>query len=195
MNATAKKATVKKATQLTTPVADTVTTVNHSGARFLPQTGKTGKVTASSEKRAELLNALDNRGVLAVALNGTGAMAKQAQKAMGADTLESLLSSPVALSGAEINTLRAFLIGKYGEALYSRSTMANGDKLKGLDGLAVYMRVVAKSLDLRFDVAETVKAQDSARTAINTVAQIMIDLDQLIILRQIKIDNENKVTA
>ena len=153
--------------------SNTTTTTNN----FAPLTNKSGKVTATAEKRAILLNGLDSRGVLSIALNGKGAMAKQAQMSIAADSLDSLLNSDVALSGEKIAALRAFLIGAYGEASFNRETM------KGLLGMVTYLDAVRLMLDHRFIIAETVKAQDNAVKALQALNEQMGQLQNLIVLR------------
>ena len=120
---------------------------------FLPSLNKAGKVTATAEKRAVLLNALDSKGVQALAVNGKGSLAKTAAASLQLDSLPSLLGSAVPLSGGQIATLRAMLIGSYGESLFNRETH------KGLSGLVEYLGLVAKKFELDQAVAETATSQ------------------------------------
>ena len=64
-----------------------VATENHSQyapvGGFLPSLNKAGKVTVTAEKRAALLNALDSKGIQALAVNGKGSMQKHAAQALG----------------------------------------------------------------------------------------------------------------
>jgi hypothetical protein len=151
--------------------------VSNSIGSFVPSMNKAGKITATAEKRAVLLNGLDNRGILSVALNGKGAMARQAANAISADSLESLLSSEVALSGDQIASLRAFLVGQYGEGGFNRATM------RGLGGMVTYLEGVTLLLNHRFMVSETAKGQENAIKAIDGVRVMLNQLSALIVLR------------
>lgn len=144
---------------------------------FLPSLNKAGKVTATAEKRAVLLNALDSKGVQALAINGRGAMAKAAAATLQVDTLDGLLSSQSPLSGGQIATLRAMLIGAYGEALFNRETH------KGLGGLVEYLHLVAKKLELVQATAETATAQQRIIKRLSTVRAETASVQRLIELR------------
>lgn len=144
---------------------------------FLPSLNKGGKVTATAEKRAVLLNALDSKGIQAMAVNGRGAMAKAAAASLGVDSLDSLLGSQTPLTGGQIATLRAMLIGAYGEALFNRETH------KGLGGLVEYMGLVAKKLELDSAVAETATAQGRILKKLASVRAETASVQRLIELR------------
>ena len=144
---------------------------------FSPTLNKAGKVTATAEKRAVLLNALDTKGIQAMAVNGRGAMAKAAAQSLGVDSLESLLGSQNPLTGGQIATLRAMLIGAYGEAMYNRETH------KGLGGLVEYMALVAKKFELDSAIAETATAQQRTLKKLASVRAEMASVQRLIELR------------
>lgn len=144
---------------------------------FLPMTNKAGKVTATAEKRAVLLNGLDQQGITSIALHGKGAMAKQAAMALGGETLESLLCSETALTGAQIATLRAHLVGAWGEASFNRASM------KGLGGMVEFLDTVRLVLVHRVAVAETVKAQDSAMKRLELCDSQIEQVQALVALR------------
>lgn len=146
-------------------------------ANFTPLLNKTGKVTATAEKRVNLLNALDQQGVMSIAVHGKGAIAKQAAVALGGETLESLLCSEIALTGAQIATLRAHLVGAWGEASFNRASM------KGLSGMVAYLETVRLVLVHRVAVAETVKAQDNAMKRLELCDKQTAQVQALIILR------------
>ena len=120
---------------------------------FLPSLNKAGKVTTTAEKRAALLNALDQKGIQALAVNGRGQMQKQAAQALAVDSLATLLASENPLSGGQIATLRAMLIGAYGEALFNRQGH------RGLSGLIEYLGLVIRKLEIDQATAETATAQ------------------------------------
>lgn len=154
---------------------------NHSQYKpvggFLPSLNKAGKVTATAEKRAVLLNALDSKGIQALAINGKGSLAKSAAQALGVDSLESLLASDKPLSGGQIATLRAMMIGTYGEGLYNREAH------KGLGGLTEYLNLVIKKLELDSAVAETATAQQRILKRLATVHAETASIQRLLELR------------
>ena len=154
---------------------------NHSQYKpvggFLPSLNKAGKVTTTAEKRAILLNSLDAKGVQAIAVNGKGRMAKDAAASLHLDSLPSLLASETPLSGGQIATLRAMLIGAYGESIFNRETH------KGLTGLVEYLALVAKKFELDQAVAETATAQGRIIKKLVTVRAEAAAVQRLIELR------------
>ena len=144
---------------------------------FLPSLNKAGKVTQTAEKRAVLLNALDSKGILALAINGKGSLAKSAAQTLGVDSLESLLASETPLAGGQIAALRAFIVGTYGESLFNRETH------KGLNGLTEYLNLVIKKLELDSAVAETATAQSRILKKLATVRAECANVERLLILR------------
>ena len=166
-----------------TQIAQAVTVENDNHSQYKPVGGfvaslnKAGKVTATAEKRAVLLNALDSKGIQALAVNGKGAMAKSAAQALGVDSLESLLASDKPLSGGQIATLRAMLIGAYGESLFNR------EHHKGLNGLVEYLGLVAKKLEVDSAVAETATQQQRILKKLATVRTEAASVQRLVELR------------
>ena len=144
---------------------------------FLPSLNKAGKVTTTAEKRATLLNALDNKGIQALAVNGRGQMQKSAAQALGVDSLATLLASENPLSGGQIASLRAFIVGTYGESLFNRETH------KGLSGLIEYLNLVIKKLELDSAVAETATAQSRVLKKLATVRAECANVERLVTLR------------
>ena len=144
---------------------------------FLPSLNKAGKVTITAEKRAVLLNALDQKGIQALAVNGKGSLAKSAAQALGVDSLESLLASDKPLSGGQIATIRAMLIGAYGESLFNRETH------KGLSGLVEYLSLVSKKLEVDSAVAETATQQQRIIKRLSMVRAETANVQRLIDLR------------
>ena len=144
---------------------------------FLPSLNKVGKVTATAQKRAVLLNALDSKGVQALAINGRGAMSKAAAASLGVDSLESLLGSQNPLTGGQIATLRAMLIGAYGEAMFNRETH------KGLSGLVEFLGLVSKKLEIDVATAETATQQQRILKKLMTVRAETASVQKLIDLR------------
>ena len=169
----------KTKTQKTTIVANE--NENHSQyapvGGFLPSLNKAGKVTATAEKRAVLLNSLDSKGVQALAVNGKGRMAKDAAASLQLDSLPSLLASETSLTGGQIATLRAMIIGAYGESLFNRETH------KGLSGLVEYLALVAKKFELDQAVAETATAQSRILKKLADVRAEIASVQRLIDLR------------
>lgn len=144
---------------------------------FVASLNKAGKVTSTAQKRAVLLNALDSKGVQAMAINGRGAMAKAAAASLGVDSLESLLASQNPLTGGQIATLRAMMIGAYGESLFNR------EHHKGLNGLVEYLGLVAKKLEVDSAVAETATQQQRIIKKLMTVRAETASVQKLIDLR------------
>ena len=144
---------------------------------FLPALNKAGKVTSTAEKRAGLLNALDVKGVQALAVNGKGSMAKAAAQALGVDSLQTLLASENPLSGGQIATLRAMLIGTYGEGLFNREAH------KGLHGLTEYLGLVIQKLEIDQAVAETATAQSRVLKKLADVRSECASVERLVTLR------------
>ena len=144
---------------------------------FLPSLNKAGKVTATAQKRAVLLNALDSKGIQALAVNGRGRMAKDAAQSLGVDSLASLLASETPLSGGQIATLRAMVVGTYGESLFNRETH------KGLSGLSEYLSLVIKKLELDSAIAETATAQSRILKKLATVRSECASVERLVALR------------
>ena len=144
---------------------------------FLPSLNKSGKVTSTAEKRSVLLNALDQKGIQALAVNGKGQMQKAAAQSLGVDSLATLLASETPLTGGQIATLRAMLIGSYGECLFNREAH------KGLSGLVEYLSLVIKKLELDSAVAETASSQSRVLKKLATVCSECASVERLIELR------------
>ena len=66
----------------TTTNNNTTTTAPVAAPTFLPMIGKTGKVSATSEKVALVLNNVNRDGLTALARDGKGAIGAQARKAV-----------------------------------------------------------------------------------------------------------------
>ena len=158
---------------------------NHSQYKpiggFAPALNKAGKVTTTAQKRAVLLNALDSKGIQAMAINGRGAMAKVAAASLQVDSLDSLLGSQNPLSGGQIATLRAMIVGAYGEALFNRETH------KGLGGLIEFLGLVAKKLEIDSATAETATAQQRVLKRLSTVRAETAAIQRLLELRDVAI--------
>ena len=144
---------------------------------FLPSLNKFGKVTTTAEKRAVLLNSLDAKGIQALAVNGRGQMQKSAAQSLGVDSLASLLGSESPLTGGQIATLRAMVVGTYGESLFNRETH------KGLSGLTEYLSLVIKKLELDSAIAGTATAQSRVLKKLATVRSECASVERLVALR------------
>ena len=155
---------------------------------FIASLNKAGKVTTTAEKRATLLNALDQKGIQALAVNGKGSMSKAAAQSLGVDSLESLLASENPLSGGQIATLRAMLIGAYGESLYNREAH------KGLNGLTEYLALVIKKFELDSAVAETATAQSRILKKLATVRAECANVERLVTIRDAAIAASKTLT-
>jgi hypothetical protein len=156
---------------------------------FIPALNKAGKVTSTAEKQALLLNGLDKTGIMAVAMNGKGKMAKSAAQAVGAYSLETLLASPVKLDGGQVASLRVFLVGAYGESYFNRETM------RGLAGMVDYLNIVARKLELDIALAETATKQARIVSRLATVRAETASVQRLIELRDADIALSAKPAA
>ena len=128
-------------------------------------------------KNALYFFALDTKGIQALAVNGRGQMQKSAAQALGVDSLATLLASENPLSGGQIASLRAFIVGTYGESLFNRETH------KGLSGLTEYLNLVIKKLELDSAVAETATAQSRMLKKLATVRAECASVERLVTLR------------
>ena len=157
---------------------------------FTALENKAGKITASAEKRAALLNELESgKSILAVALHGKGAMQRQAAASFQAPTLEGLLASPIKLDGDQVSALRALLINAYGEGSYSRATM------KGLDGLRTYLQAVACGLESRMLATETASQYARASARLSEARGHAEQVQNLIALRDADIAAQKAAEA
>ena len=104
-------------------------------------------------------------------------MQKQAAQALAVDSLATLLASEAPLAGGQIATLRAMLVGSYGEALFNREAH------KGLSGLTEYLNLVIKKLELDSAVAETATAQSRVLKKLATVRSECASVERLVTLR------------
>ena len=173
-------------------VATIVANENENHSQYAPVGGfiaslnKAGKVTTTAEKRVVLLNALDAKGIQALAVNGRGQMQKSAAQALGVDSLATLLASESPLTGGQIATLRAMIVGCYGESLFNRETH------KGLGGLTEYLSLVIKKLELDSAVAETATAQSRILKKLATVRSECASVERLVALRDAAIAANTK---
>ena len=139
---------------------------------FLPVAGKNGKVSATSEKVALVLNNVNRDGLTALARDGKGAIGTQARKAV----LGSAFGLPQMRVASRLerdqwgNAL-SLLVGEYGPQYLNRATM------RGRDGTVVYLQAVERALLVRFDGAETAAAQARAMKAVQAVRA---DLDVMV---------------
>ena len=156
------------ATATATATATTIATAT----AFLPTIGKTGKVSATSEKVALVLNTVNREGLTALARDGKGAIGAQARKAV----LGSAFGLPQIRVASRLerdqwgNAL-SLLVGEYGPQYLNRTTM------RGRDGTVAYLQAVERAALVRFDGAETPAQQDRAMKA---VSSIRADLDIMV---------------
>ena len=164
-------------TATTTTTTTTTTTAVAAAApaaapAFLPMVGKTGKVSATSEKVALVLNNVNKDGLTALARDGKGAIGAQARKAV----LGSAFGLPQIRVASRLerdqwgNAL-SLLVGEYGPQYLNRATM------RGRDGTVAYLKAVERAALVRFDGAETPAQQERAMKA---VSAIRADLDVMV---------------
>ena len=159
-------------TTTTTATATDMTAVGNTDTRFLPMIGKTGKVSATSEKVALVLNTVNKDGLTALARDGKGAIGAQARKAV----LGSAFGLPqirvaTRLERDQWGNALSLLVGEYGPQYLNRATM------RGRDGTVAYLQAVERAALVRFDGAETPAQQDRAMKAVNAIRG---DLDVMV---------------
>ena len=152
--------------------AITTTTTAAAAPAFLPMVGKTGKVSATSEKVALVLNNVNKDGLTALARDGKGAIGAQARKAV----LGSAFGLPqirvaTRLERDQWGNALSLLVGEYGPQYLNRTTM------RGRDGTVAYLKAVERAALVRFDGAETPAQQERAMKAVNA---IRADLDVMV---------------
>ena len=128
---------------------------------FTPTEGKNGKISATSEKIALVLNSADLGGLTALARDGKGRVGTLAREAV----LGSAFGLPqvrvaTELDGSQWGNALALLVGEYGPSYLNRATM------RGKSGCVAYMAHVVAVLRVKVDGCETVRAQDRAITAL-----------------------------
>jgi hypothetical protein len=162
----------------------TTTTTTASAPAFLPMVGKTGRVSATSEKVALVLNNVNKDGLTALARDGKGAIGAQARKAV----LGSAFGLPQIRVASRLerdqwgNAL-SLLVGEYGPQYLNRTTM------RGRHGTIAYLQAVERAALVRFDGAETVAQQERAMKAVQA---IRADLDVMVNLVETA---ENEIMA
>ena len=150
----------------------------------MPTIGKTGKVSATSEKVALVLNNVNREGLTALARDGKGAIGAQARKAV----LGSAFGLPQMRVAARLerdqwgNAL-SLLVGEYGPQYLNRATM------RGRDGTVAYLKAVERAALVRFDGAETPAQQERAMKAVSAIRS---DLDVMVNLVGVA---ENEIMA
>ena len=164
--------------------AITTTTTTDNAPTFLPMIGKTGKVSATSEKVALVLNTVNKDGLTALARDAKGAIGAQARKAV----LGSAFGLPQIRVASRLerdqwgNAL-SLLVGEYGPQYLNRATM------RGRDGTVAYLQAVERAALVRFDAAETAVQQERAMKAVQVVRA---DLDVMVNLVAVA---ENEIMA
>ena len=151
---------------------------------FLPMIGKTGKVSATSEKVALVLNNVNRDGLTALARDAKGAIGAQARKAV----LGSAFGLPqirvaTRLERDQWGNALSLLVGEYGPQYLNRATM------RGRDGTVAYLKAVERAALVRFDAAETAVQQERAMKAVQA---IRADLDVMVNLVAVA---ENEIMA
>ena len=170
--------------------AITTNTAAAAAPTFLPTIGKTGKVSATSEKVALVLNNVNRDGLTALARDGKGAIGAQARKAV----LGSAFGLPQVRVAARLerdqwgNAL-SLLVGEYGPQYLNRATMA------GRAGTVAYLRAVERAALVRFDGAETVAQQDRAMKAIQVIRADLDIMVNLVAVAENEIMAQRSVTA
>ena len=175
---------------MTAITTTTTTTTDTAAPTFLPMIGKTGKVSATSEKVALVLNNVNRDGLTALARDGKGAIGAQARKAV----LGSAFGLPQIRIAARLerdqwgNAL-SLLVGEYGPQYLNRTTM------RGRDGTVAYLQAVERAALVRFDAAETAVQQDRAMKAVTAVRADLDVMVNLVAVAENEIMAQRAVTA
>ena len=169
---------------MNTTTTTTTTATTTTAPTFLPTIGKTGKVSATSEKVALVLNTVNKDGLTALARDAKGAIGAQARKAV----LGSAFGLPqirvaTRLERDQWGNALSLLVGEYGPQYLNRTTM------RGRDGTVAYLQAVERAALVRFDGAETPAQQERAVKAVNA---IRADLDIMVNLVGVA---ENEIMA
>ncbi len=129
---------------------------------FVATEGKNGKISATSEKIALILNSADASGLTALARDGKGKVGTLAREAVLGNAFGlPQVRAAQELDGSQWGNTLALLVGEYGPAYLNRATM------RGKAGCVAYMAHVVATLRVKVDSCETVKAQDRAIAALN----------------------------
>lgn len=136
---------------------------------------RTGKVSASNEKAAALLNSSDKQTIVSAALTSRGAVGKTAKTALlsSVKTLETLLSC-AALDGSEWGNLLTLLAGEFGVDCFNRATMS------GKAGCERYIALTVQALEVKFSKCETVKAQQRVMPILQQALDAQANVKRLI---------------
>lgn len=150
---------------------------------FTAPLNKSGKITATGEKNALILNHASSRAVMGVALTGKGTIATMARAHLKnqADTLDQLLAVE-SLDGSRWGDLLALLVAEYGTSAFSRLTM------RGKVGCSTYLSAVRAAAEASYLAAETVKRQDAALATLAQIDAATTQVDRLLAVSQAEID-------
>ena len=152
--------------------------------KFVAVENKKGKITASAEKTADVLNASSVDTLKALARDGKGTVGTQARQAILGNAFGlAQLRLAASLNGGQWGQVLPLLVGHYGIACYNRLSM------KGKDGAIKYIGAVIKNLEVKFDACETVKAQESVK---KQLSEAKGDADNLLRLWQVSEDAKNE---
>ena len=170
--------------------AITTTTTDNAAPAFLPMIGKTGKVSATSEKVALVLNNVNKDGLTALARDAKGAIGAQARKAV----LGSAFGLPQMRVAARLerdqwgNAL-SLLVGEHGPQYLNRATM------RGRDGTVAYLKAVERAALVRFDAAETVVQQERALKAVSAIRADIDVMANLVAVAEAEIMAQRSIVA
>ena len=165
-------------------------TATATAPAFLPTIGKTGKVSATSEKVALVLNNVNKEGLTALARDAKGAIGAQARKAV----LGSAFGLPQMRTASRLerdqwgNAL-SLLVGEYGPQYLNRATM------RGRDGTVAYLQAVERAALVRFDAAETPAQQERAMKAVNAIRADLNIMVNLVSVAEAEIMAQRSITA
>ena len=157
---------------------------------FLPMIGKTGKVSATSEKVALVLNNVNKDGLTALARDAKGAIGAQARKAVlgSAFGLPQIRVAP-RLERDQWGNALSLLVGEHGPQYLNRTTM------RGRDGTLAYLKAVERAALVRFDGAETPAQQERAMKAVQAIRADIDVMVNLVAVAENEIMAQRAITA
>ncbi|NVN99241.1 MAG: hypothetical protein HXX17_07955 [Geobacteraceae bacterium] len=137
-----------------------------------PLTAK-GEESTGNMKAAVVLREASTMALISAAVNGKGAVRKVAIANLSGLQSVDKFTSCDALDGAEWGDFLAALVGEFGVADFNRATM------RGKHGAGSYMATVRSALVVKFNRAETVKAQETAQKKLSRAQDVAAHVTRL----------------
>lgn len=142
--------------------------------KFIALENRAGKITATAQKQAGVLNSLTPKALLGAALDGRGAIAKRAKgavrrEAITLDVLDVAFASNAPMDGGLWGDVRGLLAAAYGVAAIKKAELVKQEdgtlalvKESAKDASVRILSVAVRKLETALLLAETDKQQESA---------------------------------